>query len=214
MARTRRRAAAPPCRRAATPPPIALPNIVLPPIASPPALLRNKLAAQVGSQLLLSRLGRDEVEVLLEHLGPFAICALCGAEEFASDEALQGYLHAPTEVPTWVLAQLAPKACLVAAGQGGLDCLRLAVRHGCKFDYSDCLSAAVMAACLDALRWLLRIGFPTGPIGTRSWMRRAMVGAARGGRLRVNPRALQRRRKCGRARRAPRDPAVDAQTRR
>jgi len=143
----------PPHRRAAAPPPIA----------SPPALLRNIR----GTQLLLSRLGRDEVEVLVEHLGPFAICALHGASELSGDEALQGYLRAPTEVATWVLAQPAPKACLVAAHEGRADRLRLAMRHGCEFDYYDCYVAAARATSLDAFCWLERYACPVrmGVIG-------------------------------------------------
>ena len=132
-------------------------------------------------QSLLSRLGKDEVEVLVEHLGPLAICALRGAAELARDEALQGYLQAPTEVATWVLAQPAPNACLVAAGQGRLDRLRLAVRHGCAFDGGDCLPASAMATCLDPLRWLL-FGSPTGP-SRGSVVKRAVAGAAHGGHL-------------------------------
>jgi len=84
--------------------------------------------------------------------------ALRGAAELASDEALQGYLSAPAEVAAWVLDQAPPArpfrdASLIAAQQGRLDSLRMAMRHGFRFDFSDCLSAACAALDpnLDAL---------------------------------------------------------------
>jgi len=57
---------------------------------------------------------------------------------------VQGHLRAPAETAGWVLAQSARKACLFAARQGRLDRLRLAMRHGCKFDHSKCVSAAAL----------------------------------------------------------------------
>jgi len=131
----------------------------------------------------LSSLECDEVEVLVEHLGLPDICALRGAAGLARDEALQGHLRAPAEAATWVLAQPARKACLAAARQGQLDRLRLAMRHGCEFDYYNCLEAAAMATRLDALHWLLHLAYPPSPFGTRDGaMRFAMAGAARSGR--------------------------------
>ena len=78
--------------------------------------------------------------------------------------------------------------------EGRLDRLRMAMRHGFRFDYSDCLSAAALNTNLDVLHWILELEvdpnwlwcpFPApARMGTRDGaMRLAMAGAAQSGRL-------------------------------